>query len=88
MEKMKSVPIFDKLNKVINGSNKIIESINNSSTINHEKAIKACMLNSVLLAESLKEILKDIVEEDYDYKPKGNKDDDTLNNLMVMFGMK
>lgn len=85
---MKSVPIFDKLNKVINGSNKIIESINNSSTINHEKAIKACMLNSVLLAESLKEILRDIVEEDYVRNPSSGSSDKTVNDLMNMFGMK
>lgn len=64
MEKMKSVPIFDKLNKVINGSKSIIDSINNSSSINHEKAIKACMLNSVLLAEALKDILRDIVVDE------------------------
>ena len=86
MEKMKSVPIFDKLNKVINGSKSIIENINNSSTINHEKAIKACMLNSILLAEALKDILKDVVEDDY--VPNNRNSDDNLDTLMNMFGMK
>ena len=86
MEKMKAVPIFDKLNKVINGSRSVIDNINNSSTINHEKAIKACMLNSILLAEALKDILKDVVEDDY--VPNNRNSDDNLDTLMNMFGMK
>jgi ribosomal protein S26 len=85
MEKMKSVPILNKLNKVINGSQSVIEAIDNSSSINHEKAIKASMLNSILLAEILKEILKELVEDDYINNPSSNK---AVNDLMNMFGMK
>jgi ribosomal protein S26 len=61
MKQSDSIKIFDKLNKVINGSKSIVENINNSSSINHEKAIKASMLNSILIAEALKDILRDIV---------------------------
>jgi ribosomal protein S26 len=85
MKKSESIKYFDKLNKIIKGSKNVIDQIDSSSSINHEKAIKACMLNSVLLAECLKEILKDIVVDDY----KGsNTDDEALRNLGNMFGFK
>jgi ribosomal protein S26 len=87
MNKSESIKYFDKLNKVINGSQKIIEAIDNSSTINHEKAIKASMLNSILLAECLKEILKDIVIDDYEYS-NSKKDNAGLDDLMNIFGIK
>jgi ribosomal protein S26 len=87
MNKSESIKYFDKLNKVINGSQKIIEAIDNSSTINPEKAIKASMLNSILLAECLKEILKDIVIDDYEYS-NSKKDNAGLDDLMNIFGIK
>jgi len=85
MKKSESIKYFDKLNKIINGSKNVIDQIDQSSSINHEKAIKACMLNSVLLAECLKEILKDIVVDDY---KASSKDEDMLKTVGDLFGFK
>ena len=58
MDKMEAVKIFDKLNKVISGSQSIIKAIDEDKEINIKKAIRASMLNSQIIAIELKEIIK------------------------------
>lgn len=57
MDKMEAVKIFDKLNKVISGSQSIIKAIDEDKEINIKKAIRASMLNSQILAIELKAMI-------------------------------
>ena len=67
MDKMEAVKIFDKLNKVISGSQSIIKAIDEDKEINVKKAIRASMLNSQIIAIELKSII--IREVDGNKKP-------------------
>lgn len=85
MKQSESIKLFDKLNKVINGSKTIVDTIDSDSKINQNKAIKASMLNSISIAETLKEILKDIAVDDF----KSKKPDKDFGDIFGdMFGKK
>jgi len=84
MNKADSIKYFDKINVVLRGSKSIIDVIDLGKEFNRDKAIKASLLNSISLAECLKEILKEIVETDC----KNKKDKDFSDVFGDMFNKK
>ena len=85
MNKSESIKYLD---KIINGSKSIIDSIDDGKSINTEKAIRASMTNSILLAECIKYILDEIVEDNYSFSNNTSKSNNELDNLMNMLGIK
>lgn len=69
MDKLEAVKIFDKLHKVISGSQAIIKAIDEDKEINIKKAIRASMLNSQILAIEIKAMVARNVDLN-DYKSK------------------
>jgi hypothetical protein len=70
MKKENALPILSDLNKVINGSQKIIKAIDNlDKNINYEKTFKACMINNRLLATNLKKIVTHLVDNASSFDP-------------------
>ena len=80
-----------KLEKVIAGSKQVIDVVDDKRVnINLEKCIRACMSNSIILAEEL----KNIIENEYDYYSDENKSsasnssDENVDVLKNLFGFK
>ena len=71
MEKMEAVKYFDKLNKVIQGSQSIIDALDSDKEINIKKCIRASMLNSQIIAIEFKKYIQSQVKPD----SKRNKND-------------
>lgn len=61
MKPLEATPHIQKLNKIINGSQQIIDAIDADKEINTRKAIRAAMLNNKLLAEEMKTIIGELV---------------------------
>lgn len=61
MKPLEAIPHIQKLNKIINGSQQIIDTIDADKEINTKKAIRAAMLNNKLLAEEMKTIIGELV---------------------------
>ena len=61
MKPLDATKHMNALNKVINGSQQIIDAIDSGKEINVNKAIKAAMFNNKIIAEELKITLGEIV---------------------------
>ncbi len=64
MKKEIAVTCFNDLNKVIKGSLTIMNNIDAGKNINTEKALRACFLNTKLLADTLKTIVFELSKHD------------------------
>ena len=67
---MEAVKIFDKLYKVISGSQSIIKAIDEDKEINVKKALRASMLNSQILAIEIKSMIMREVDGSTKPNPK------------------
>lgn len=71
MDKMEAIKYFDKCNKIVSGSQQIIDAIDKDKEINMKKALRASMLNSQILAIMMKDLVRYVVESNQksSYKP-------------------
>jgi len=84
MDKMEAVKHLDKLNKVINGSNQIIETLDSGKDINILKCIRATMISQSILATELKFVIDSMVDKSNYNSAK--YDNDAMKNLGDIFG--
>ena len=80
MKPLDATKHMNALNKVINGSQQIIDAIDSGQEINVNKAIRAAMINAKILAEELKITLGEVVKFD------NPSDNGLFNDLMKGFG--
>ena len=85
MNKLDAVKYFDKCNKIIHGSQQIIEAIYQDKEINMKKALRASMLNSQILAIQVKTLVQYICDNSPENKYKGA---DLPDGFAELFGNK
>ena len=80
MKPLDATKHMNALNKVIQGSQQIIDAIDADKEINIKKALRASMINAKILAEELKIALGEVVKFD------NPSDNGLFNDLMKGFG--
>jgi len=87
MDKNESLIILDDLNKIINGNQKVLESLDDKN-VNHTKVLKVAINNSIKISQILKKLIDLSIDSSSTPPYSGDLgDNDTLNNLKNMFGM-